>query len=102
MIETAPHGAVSPQYMFHRIIFLLLIVSGLFCNFNRCVVCFQSLMNIACRSTQNAARIKRRRAKITHRYKTIKQKINITVDPPVSPNASTAAWEQEGILHAHA
>ena len=63
--------------MFHRIIFLLLIVSGLFCNFNRCVVCFQSLMNIACRSTQNAARIKRRRAKITHRYKTIKQKINI-------------------------
>ena len=42
--------------MFHRIIFLLLIVSGLSCNFNRC---FQSFMNIiACRSTQNAARIK--------------------------------------------
>ena len=47
-------------YMFHRIIFLLLVVSGLFCNFNRCAVCFQSLVNIACRSTQNAARIKRR------------------------------------------
>ena len=35
-------------YMFHRIIFLLLIVSSLFCNFYRCAVCFQSLMNIAC------------------------------------------------------
>ena len=45
--------------MFHRIIFLLLIVSSLSCNFNRCAVCFQSFMNIACRSTQNAARIKR-------------------------------------------
>ena len=45
--------------MFHRIIFLLLIVSTLSCNFNRCAVCFQSFMNIACRSTQNAARIKR-------------------------------------------
>ena len=33
--------------MFHRIIFLLLIVSSLFCNFHRCcAVCFQSLMNI--------------------------------------------------------
>ena len=45
--------------MFHRIIFLLLIVSSLSRNFNRCSVCFQSFMNIACRSTQNAARIKR-------------------------------------------
>ena len=45
--------------MFHRIIFLLLIVSGLSCNFNRFAVCFQSFMNIAYRSTQNAARIKR-------------------------------------------
>ena len=45
--------------MFHRIIFLLLIVSSLSCNFNRCAVCFQSFMNIACKSTQNAARIKR-------------------------------------------
>ena len=45
--------------MFHRIIFLLLIVSSLSWNFNRCTVCFQSFMNIACRSTQNAVRIKR-------------------------------------------
>ena len=48
--------------MFHRIIiFLLYIVGSLSCmrNFNRCAVCFQSFMNIACRSTQNAARIKR-------------------------------------------
>ena len=45
-------------YMFHRII-LLWIVSSLFCNFNRCAVCFQSLTNIACRSSQNAACIKR-------------------------------------------
>ena len=45
--------------MFHRIIFLLLILSSLSRNFNRCAVCFQSFMNIACRSTQNAARIKR-------------------------------------------
>ena len=29
--------------MFDRIIFLLLIVSSLFCNFNRCAVCFQSI-----------------------------------------------------------
>ena len=28
--------------MFHRIIVLLLIVTSLFCNFNRCAVCFQS------------------------------------------------------------
>ena len=28
--------------MFHRIIFFLLIVSSLSCNFNRCAVCFQS------------------------------------------------------------
>ena len=47
--------------MFHRLIFifLLLIVSSFSCNFNHCAVCFQSLMNTACRSTQNAARIKR-------------------------------------------
>ena len=44
--------------MFHQIIFLLLIVSSLSCNFNRCAVCFQPFM-IACRSTQNAARTKR-------------------------------------------
>ena len=29
-------------YMFHRIIFLLLIVSSLSCNFNHCADCFQS------------------------------------------------------------
>ena len=46
-------------YMFHRIIFLLLIVSSLSWNFNRCYVCFQSFINIACRSTQNDVRIKR-------------------------------------------
>ena len=46
-------------YMFYRVIFLLLIVSSLSWNFNRCAVCFQSFMNITCRSTQNAARIKR-------------------------------------------
>ena len=45
--------------MFHRIIFLLLTVSSLSCNFNRRAVCFQSFLNIACRTTQNAARIKR-------------------------------------------
>ena len=41
--------------MFHRIIFVLLIVSSLSCNFKRFAVYFQSFMNIACRSTQNAA-----------------------------------------------
>ena len=45
--------------MFHQIIILLLIVSSLFCNFNRYAVCFQSLTNIACMSSQNAACIKR-------------------------------------------
>ena len=46
-------------YMFHRIIFLLLIVSSLYCDFNRCAVCFQSFsVNIAFTSTQTAARIK--------------------------------------------
>ena len=44
--------------MFHRIIFLLLIFSSFSCNCNRCAVCFQSFMNIGCRSTQNAASIK--------------------------------------------
>ena len=39
--------------MFHRIMFILLIVSGLSCNFNRCAVSFQSVMNIACRRTEN-------------------------------------------------
>ena len=33
---------LSSLYMFHRIIFLLLIFSTLSCNFNRCADCFQS------------------------------------------------------------
>ena len=37
---------------------LLLIVSGLSYNFNRCTVCFLLFLNIACRSTQNTARIR--------------------------------------------
>ena len=45
--------------MFNRIIFVLVIVSSLSCNLNRCAVCFQSFMNIACRSYLFAARIKR-------------------------------------------
>ena len=44
--------------MLHRIIFPLLIVSSLSCNFNRGTVCLQSFVNIACRSTQNAPRFK--------------------------------------------
>ena len=44
--------------MFHRIKFILLIVSSLSCNVNRCAVCFQSVMKIARRSTQNASCIK--------------------------------------------
>ena len=45
--------------MFNRIIFLLVIVSSLSCNFNRYAVCFESFMNIACGSYHFAARIKR-------------------------------------------
>ena len=45
--------------MFHRIIFLLLILGSLFCNFNRCTVCFQSFSEHRLQSTQNAARMKR-------------------------------------------
>ena len=44
--------------MFHRIKFILLIVSSLSCNVNRFAVCFQSVMKIARRSTQNASCIK--------------------------------------------
>ena len=50
--------------------------SSLSCNYNRCAVCFQSFMNIACRSTLNAVRIERF-FKITHRYKPLNKKINI-------------------------
>ena len=42
--------------MFHRIIFILLIVSSPSRNFYCCTGCFQSNINIACRNTQNAAR----------------------------------------------
>ena len=60
-------------YMFHRIIILLLIFCSLFINFHRCcAVCFQSLMNIACRSSQNATDAYQTFLKITHRYKTIR------------------------------
>ena len=48
--------------MFHRIIFLLLIVSSLSYNFNRL---FSSFMNIACRSTQKC-RAYQTLYKITH------------------------------------
>ena len=44
---------VSPKYIF------LFIFSSLSCNFNRCAVCFQSFMNIAFKSIQNAAGIER-------------------------------------------
>ena len=40
-------------------------------NFNRFAVCFQSFINIACGSTQNAERINQTLFKTTHRYKTI-------------------------------
>ena len=42
--------------MFHRIIFILLIVSSPSCNFYRSTGCFQSNINIACRNIQNATR----------------------------------------------
>ena len=37
-----PEWKLSSLYMFHRILFLLLIISSLSCNFNRCADCFQS------------------------------------------------------------
>ena len=46
--------------------FILLIVSSLSRNFNRFAACFQSYINIACRSTQNAARTYQTLLKITH------------------------------------
>ena len=63
--------------MFHRITFLLSIVGSLYCNFNRCAVCFQSFMTIPSRSTQSAARIKRfLRLHIV--IKPLNKKVNIT------------------------
>ena len=66
-------------YMFHRIIFVLLIVSSLSCDFNRCAICFYSFMNIACMTTLNAAHIKRfwRLHIVIKRIKPINTKINI-------------------------
>ena len=62
-------------YMFHRIIFILLIVSSPSRNFYRCTGCFQSNISIARRNTQNAARIYHSLLKITHN-KTIHSLIN--------------------------
>ena len=65
-------------YMFHRITFILLIVSSPSRNFYRCTGCLQSNINIACRNTQNAARklsLAFKQLKITHN-KTINSFIN--------------------------
>ena len=53
--------------MFHRIIVLLLIVSSLFCNFNRCAVCFQSFSE-HCLQEYSKRRAYQTLLKITHRY----------------------------------
>ena len=62
-------------YMFHRIIFILLIVSSPSRNFYRCTGCIQSNINISCRNTQNAARKYHSLLKITHN-KTVRSLIN--------------------------
>ena len=46
------------MYMFHRIIFILLIVSGLFRNFNRCAGCFQSNINRDLKQQDREIRVK--------------------------------------------
>ena len=61
--------------MFHRIIFILLIVRSPSRDFYRCTDCFQSNINIACRNTQNAARKYHSLLKITNN-KTINSFIN--------------------------
>ena len=43
---------------FTELYFFHWFVISLTCNFNRCAVCSQSLMDIACRSTQNATHTK--------------------------------------------
>ena len=53
--------------MFHRIIVLLLIVSSLFCHFNRCAVCFQSFSE-HCLQENSKCRAYQTLLKITHRY----------------------------------
>ena len=50
-------------YMFHRIIFLLLIVGSLSCNFNRRAVCFHSF------SEQRLREYSKRRAYQTGAFK---------------------------------
>ena len=62
-------------YMFHRIIFISLIVSSPSSNFYRCTGCFQSNINIACRNNKNAACKYHSLLKITH-DKTIHSLIN--------------------------
>ena len=44
--------------MFHWIIVLLFIVSSLFCNFNRCAICFSRSLNIACPRVLKMPRVK--------------------------------------------
>ena len=51
---------------FTETIFIVLIVSSLFHNFNRCTGCFKSNINIACSSTQNAASKHQTLLKITY------------------------------------
>ena len=53
--------------MFHRIIVLLLIVSSLFCHFNRCAVCFQSFSE-HCLRKYTKCRAYQTLLKMTHRY----------------------------------
>ena len=57
--------------MFHGIIFLLVIVSSLSCNFNRCARSFSVIHEHRLQElSQNCARIKTF-FKITHRYNTL-------------------------------
>ena len=53
-------------YTFHRIVFILLTVSSLCRNFNRCAACFQSYINIAGRNTENDVGKYQTLLKITH------------------------------------
>ena len=63
---------VSPNY-------ILLIVSNLFCHFNPCATCFQSYINITCRSTQNDAHKYQTLLKITHNKTINKEKWNLNI-----------------------
>ena len=66
-------------YTFHWIIFVLLIVSSLSRNFNHCAACFQSYINIACRSTQNDVHKYQTLLKITHNKTINKEKWNLNI-----------------------